>query len=279
MNAMVLLSVASAFFMGTNQEVVQSFNNKCDNFFFQNTEPAGFENNYEYICQVYNNQNRYATLFDQQNLIPVYSAYIYQDNNCTNRMDSWKLEPQLADSSWPKEMMTIIELVNKTKLPLETVEPKIEATQAVREDYVNSGFDIGHLNPVCHQNGADNKTATCTFTNAAPMPHGFNVRWFHQYENLIRKNLSQQCHQGSVFIVTGTIPDSTQKIKNRVSIPSVVWSAMCCQMNNGSYLSIAAYGINTDTGTIDTTLTVAQLNIYLSRAFGSTVSIFNSTLC
>ncbi|XP_014749345.1 PREDICTED: endonuclease domain-containing 1 protein-like [Sturnus vulgaris] len=45
------------------------------------------------ICQVYANKYRFATLYDRNRRIPVYSAYKYQPGN-GSRSDSWFVEPQ-----------------------------------------------------------------------------------------------------------------------------------------------------------------------------------------
>uniref|UniRef100_H3A286 Uncharacterized protein n=1 Tax=Latimeria chalumnae TaxID=7897 RepID=H3A286_LATCH len=272
MNAMVLLSVTSAFFMGTNQEVVQSFNNRCDRFFFQNTEPSGFGNNYRRICQRYKNQYRFATLYDQNNRVPVYSSYIYQDNTSGNRSDIWKLEPQLAN--WPPSVK-VSQLVDMMGT---NINQRIQVSQAVKTDYETGKpkFDKGHLNPVCHQNGIDNRAATFTLTNAAPMPHGFNQRWFNQYEDVIRKCITQQCKQKMAYIVTGTVPGN-QYMNNRVLIPSYVWSAVCCTLNNGSYVSVAVYERNVPQPSPLPPIQfrqVAELNKILSRYFKTPISIF-----
>ena len=52
-----------------------------------------YPDRYAPICQTYNNQNRFMTLYDKEKQIPVFSAYKYTGHKTGRCEDKWKLEP------------------------------------------------------------------------------------------------------------------------------------------------------------------------------------------
>ncbi|XP_060756823.1 endonuclease domain-containing 1 protein-like isoform X2 [Neoarius graeffei] len=79
-------------------EVVNNFNG-CRKFFYKRTEPQGMDQNAKKICQKYKNGGCfYASLYSTYHKIPVYSAYIL-DNNCRSqdgrKSSNWFIEPQI----------------------------------------------------------------------------------------------------------------------------------------------------------------------------------------
>ncbi|XP_067844370.1 uncharacterized protein [Heptranchias perlo] len=100
--------------------------------------------------------------------------------------------------------------------------------QAMDEDYQDSGYDRGHLYPF-GLNGKESATATCTLTNAVPEEHGANVNWYQEVESVAQK-LAQICHKSgrSMYLVTGAANPTKTKLNNRVSVPGLVWTALCC---------------------------------------------------
>lgn len=82
-------------------EVVFSFEETCPQFFFRGTPPnIGLTFAYPVeICQRYKNQYRYATLYDRENRIPIYSAYIYNPGTA-KRPNNWMVEPQVRPGWW-----------------------------------------------------------------------------------------------------------------------------------------------------------------------------------
>ncbi|KAI1239528.1 hypothetical protein IHE44_0012654, partial [Lamprotornis superbus] len=85
--------LASCLWLG-HSEVVKSFT-RCPQFFYARTPPRDSlrPRNAARICQVYGNKYRFATLYDRNRRIPVYSAYIYEPGP-GDRSDSWFVEPQ-----------------------------------------------------------------------------------------------------------------------------------------------------------------------------------------
>ncbi|KAL7873671.1 hypothetical protein AOLI_G00127420 [Acnodon oligacanthus] len=140
---------------------------------------------YRQICQNYLNVDRFATLYDTQNRIPVYSAYHHVLHTSIDRVDRWRTEPDLTSDE-----------------------------QAVNRDYVNSGMDKGHLYPAYHNNNAEGVRATFTLTNAAPQTGSFNIQWFNQVEQPVNRIIQDNCEGNQAYTVTGVVP-SQDTINNR----------------------------------------------------------------
>lgn len=119
--------------------------------------------------------------------------------------------------------------------------------QAINENYANTGFDKGHLNPnFYHCDGA--RKATFTLTNAVPQDPCFNEQiWYDMAKKAkeIMKDLC--CFPGAKrYFVTGAVPknrmipneehdmeyDRTRNY-NQVSVPSHMWTAACCDSSGG----------------------------------------------
>ncbi len=82
--------------------VVTSFATTCPGYFIKDannlpvipTVPAGVV--HQSICQYYKGSYRYATLYDTQRKIPVYSAYVFTGYSQITRPGSWMIEPQVG---------------------------------------------------------------------------------------------------------------------------------------------------------------------------------------
>ena len=106
--------------------------------------------------------------------------------------------------------------------------------QAYDSDYENSGYNRGHLFPVCQTNSDDSAVSTFTLTSAAPQGCAFNKRWYHKVENDGRKSLQNCVNEGrKPYVVTGVVPsDGTPKMAGRVNVPVYFWTAYrCCGTN------------------------------------------------
>ncbi|XP_017572790.1 endonuclease domain-containing 1 protein-like [Pygocentrus nattereri] len=218
---LVLLLLALS---GCSSEVVADFKKTCPDF-FANPEgtlspPTVFTgDNYKQICQILGNTYEYATLYDTANKIPVYSAYKFEGLMGCKRQSNWYIEPQLEDRNLDRKMAYGI--CGLTQL----------AYQAVNEDYKDSDYDRGHLAPVYHARSQHCSDATFTLTNAAPQNRSFNRGQWKKTEEAVAKTLKEKCEGNSAYIVTGVVP-GTDKLKNRVRIPSYFWTAYCCLDNN-----------------------------------------------
>ncbi|XP_069786864.1 endonuclease domain-containing 1 protein-like [Narcine bancroftii] len=206
-------------------KVVRDFQ-ECGGFFQDGEPPQGFDPPQGFssrsrrlvrICQRYKNQYHFATLYRTELRIPVYSAYRYPcslGESSAYRPNPWFHEPQLDNQNAKNEMQSS-SMAHSLK-------------QATDEDYRDSGYDRGHLYPFS-LNDKESATATCTLTNAVPEKHGANVNWYQEAESVVEK-LAQICHKSgrTMYLLTGSANPSRTKIKNRVSVPGTVWTALCC---------------------------------------------------
>lgn len=97
----VLLALSCPFGMS---EVLETFD-ECKEFFLRGQPPVipvkSDQACYKKICQKYSSQNNdprymFATLYDTESRIPVFSAYKFTGRGEFNRPDiPWKIEPQV----------------------------------------------------------------------------------------------------------------------------------------------------------------------------------------
>lgn len=202
-------------------KVVQDFEIECGQFFANGKPPTQFlKPQYRKICQTLNNNvPYYATYYDTNNKIPVYSAYTFEGIMGCTRTNAWYIEPQLDDNNASPDM----------KLEKDVKKQGLGDYQALNKDYIKSGHDRGHLEPVFQANSQGCADATFTLTNAAPQNPSFNRGQWRVLEEKMAKILSDQCLPKNyiVYIVTGVVPGNN-KINNRVNVPSHFWTAYCC---------------------------------------------------
>ncbi|XP_075459229.1 endonuclease domain-containing 1 protein-like [Ascaphus truei] len=210
-----------------------------------------------YICQQVNNlPNSFATLYDWGRRIPLYSAYILerrpQDGTPPRGPNTFRVEPQLIYRQLETNML--LESDARQAIKNYNIEHNISereernrqtfllrTSQAIDEDYTNSGYQRGHLNPNGHHVQEGARLVTFTLTNVAPMTERLNTVWSLYENNMI--GYSQGC--ATVYVVTGIVPGNNWIRSDRVNIPSHVWNAVCCVNNNNqpprSWAALAAY--------------------------------------
>ncbi|XP_048024753.1 uncharacterized protein LOC125254251 [Megalobrama amblycephala] len=231
-------------------KVVTSFN-ECSEFFYQNKEPEGIDQNAKKICQMYEQGGSYyATLYSVSHRIPLYSAYTF-DPDCTSdsgRKNDWHVERQISQPQHHTDHMVLEKDLSDNEKII------IKRYQAISSDYSDTGYDQGHLNPNSFSCG-DGRKATFTLTNAAPMDACFNRVPWKNWEGTLRKFLNdrlnvdkkvidnsdvdsdddQQTTDTTIYIVTGTVPNANLRIPqreisndpDRVTVPSHIWTAVC----------------------------------------------------
>ncbi|KAI5613745.1 endonuclease domain-containing 1 protein-like [Silurus asotus] len=255
MKLLTLVLLFSAFSSLSLTEVVKSFKQSCPWFFLQNPKihtdyivPTVFTGHqYKMICQHWNINYRFATVYDTERRIPVYSAYTFSQQKQLQRPDEWKIEPQLEDFKEYKNKKNMIdsprdeETVNKIK------------NQAVDLDYKDTSYTRGHVFPIQYAADQDQADSTFTLTNIAPQTRNSNEQWAEQVETPMLKNITSLCRLDKnhlAYIVTGVIPGekwinitrNKTEIKNGINIPSHYWSALCCtDINNVNNLVFRAY--------------------------------------
>ncbi|KAF7689791.1 endonuclease domain-containing 1 protein-like [Silurus meridionalis] len=251
---------------------VGDFIRDCPGFFLKLngviSPPTRFVGNqYKQICQTLNDKVEFASFYDTNNRIPVYSAYKFIGKvNCTRRSGKWFIEPQLDDQT-------------------QGVNMKSESGgtygdhQALNKDYEKQTprgeYHKGHLVPVYHSSTQSCANATFTLTNAAPQEASFNIRWFHHAESKMEEKMSTDCiNKGwNAYVVTGVVPGNT-KLKNRVLIPSHYWTACCCLDNNDvPKLSLGYYAENINKSVINE-VTLQALENELNIKYGQNFAVF-----
>lgn len=130
-----------------------------------------------------------------------------------------------------------------------------KAVQAINEDYRNTGYDRGHLNPNFYQCN-DSRTATFTLTNAVPQDPCLNQQSWKKMEEVSLQTMRLNCSFSGAerYFVTGIVRSRTRipnvehdteadraREFNRVTVPSHMWTATCChdRTNQGMGFSFA----------------------------------------
>ncbi|XP_035240423.1 endonuclease domain-containing 1 protein-like isoform X2 [Anguilla anguilla] len=214
-------------------EVVESFQDvpECLDFFYERMVPKldAANPNATRLCQRFNNSYHFATLYNTNNRIAVYSAYRFQTGGGGGRGHEkcWYIEPQLVNTSLNAEME------KEQHFRKEHKEPYIGERQALNEDYTMLDYDRGHLNPNGHHTG-DSRNATFTLTNVVPQHPDLNQKAWGTYERQLTDLFKDQCKKA--YVLVGAIPSTNNRINNRVNIPDRIWNAYCCLGNNGQPL-------------------------------------------
>ena len=156
--------------------------------------------------------------------------------------------------------------------------------QAINPDYRNTGFDRGHLNPSSYQ--CDHaREATFTLTKAVPQDPCFNEQIWRKMEEKSKEVMKMYCSfpEAKRYFVTGAIPRNRMipneehdveydpdppRTYNRVSVPSHMWTAACCDSSEASEadrdkgFSFAYYGENKpESSATVTTVRVLEITI------------------
>ncbi|KAK7139495.1 hypothetical protein R3I93_016587 [Phoxinus phoxinus] len=220
-------------------KVVKSFS-ECSQFFFNGQPPvipgvleSSVSKDYVLICQKYMKEYRFATLYDTANKIPIFSAYKFTGIK-TGRPDvPWKIERQLEPSG------------NEMKVPF--------VSQASNSEYKGlEKLNRGHLFPNCH--AADDHTAASTFTltNVVPQRISFNSGTWGTMETIVKDFMIKHCRDKDdinkvlAYVLTGAVPGNN-KLKERVNIPSHMWTVFCCyHKTKKSFISNAHWAENKD---------------------------------
>ncbi|XP_013150101.2 endonuclease domain-containing 1 protein-like [Falco biarmicus] len=267
---LLLQVLASCLWLGCS-EVVTSFESSCPQFFFRATPPneALEPESPAWICQLYKNQYYYATLYDRNRRIPVYSAYLYQPGP-GKRPKTWLVEPQLMGPTHPKTMEREWTLLNYFSVTLE----QLSKSQAILQDYKNlTGLNRGHLNPSGHHSDSGSRTATFTLTNIVPQNEKLNGGAWKNYEQQMMIRRTQGCN--TTYVIVGAVPGNNYIAKGRVNKPSHIWSSACCEVDTNHRKAWAVIAEN-DKNEVQL-LTLGELEDRLTQLYGrDQVSLFDS---
>ncbi|NWU90628.1 ENDD1 protein, partial [Upupa epops] len=268
---LLLLQVSAICLWLGHSEVVRSFESSCPQFFFRETPPneALEPESPAWICQRYKSQYYFATLYDRDRRIPVYSAYLYQPGP-GKRPKTWLVEPQLMGATYPKSMEREWTLLNYFNASLE----QLSKSQAILQDYKNlTGLNRGHLNPSGHHHNVSSRTATFTLTNIIPQDEKLNGGAWNNYEQQTMIRKTKGCN--NTYVVVGAVPGSTYIAKGRVNKPSYIWSGACCELGSTQR---KAWGVIAENSKNEVQLlSLGELEDVLSHLYGGQqVSLFDS---
>uniref|UniRef100_A0A7N6BQD8 Endonuclease domain-containing 1 protein-like n=2 Tax=Anabas testudineus TaxID=64144 RepID=A0A7N6BQD8_ANATE len=257
----------------TEAEVMQSMS-ECKGFLLKEIPPnipgvlehgnIQIPDRYKVICQTYENVRRFLTLYDTENKIPVFSGYKYRGGEEGRPEDGWKIEPQLEDMTNGKNM--------------ENCERAEYEHQASDKDYTGGGYDRGHLFPSSHAFDENDKKSTFTLTNIVPQASSFNQGSWRKMEEHVKKILENNCNKEG-YVVTGAQPSKNKNLENKqINIPSVLWSAFCCNSkeNKKKWIAGAHWGDNVPDNSADKHLQIRTLE-ELQKQFR--ISVFPGTKC
>uniref|UniRef100_A0A669CKE1 Endonuclease domain-containing 1 protein-like n=1 Tax=Oreochromis niloticus TaxID=8128 RepID=A0A669CKE1_ORENI len=251
--ALLLLSI-----IPTETEVVTSVK-ECNMFFLDKTPPnipqilekgkIRNQNRYKVICQTSRNTRTFVTLYDTKNKIPVFSAAKYRGGAGGKRPKiKWMTEPQLENPNDDNNM----------RQSDNNIIYKHQAGDSDYKPYNKQRFDRGHLFPSSYGSDPTEKSSTFTLTNAVPQNSRFNRGKWNQMEKCVKRFLDGNCINDKnriAFLIIGAKPrhsvssDSDRSLlnKNKINIPSVLWSAFCCYSNSQKkWLAGAHWGENRD---------------------------------
>nr|XP_055075376.1 endonuclease domain-containing 1 protein-like [Misgurnus anguillicaudatus] len=244
---------------------------ECSQFFYQGQPPVipgilensrSMDNPYKTICQKYEGEYRFATLYDTTNRIPVFSAYRFTGGKFKANME-WMIEPQLE--LYPNDEMTV-------SYP----------SQATDEDYIdnNDNLSRGHLFPICHSGDEVTANSTFTLTNAVPQKISFNSGSWSGMEQKTKKLMDKYCRERNdkdkvlAHVLTGAVPGNN-KLNNRVNIPSHMWMIFCCYNSTSSSWSSKAYwGENEDVNVMINESSLEGLHEFLSTKWVNVTELF-----
>ncbi|KAI5613748.1 endonuclease domain-containing 1 protein-like [Silurus asotus] len=286
MKILALVLLLSALSSLTHMEVVERFRrSRCSKFFIKSpgqnhviTPTVLKGNQYKRICQRWENEYRFATLYDTKNRIPVYSAYKYIGERKTVRNKDWKNEPQLESRSYTADMKEITD-----------AEMDEYYNQAVNRDYIE--YTRGHVFPCGYAADQDQADSTFTFTNIAPQTEHSNSEWAKKVEEKMKNDIKTKCRPNvdKTNVVTGVIPGENwisikrkkEIEKNGINIPKYFWTAYCCINGKNEHISKAyLFLINEQNNkTFELTeMSVDRMNHHLKNFYKQDFTIFGD-LC
>ncbi|XP_054125766.1 endonuclease domain-containing 1 protein [Melozone crissalis] len=203
---------------------------ECNVFFSGQVPPEGFTQPFHVkICQQYNKEPRFATLYSTKDKIPLYSAFKFTKSARSGK-EKWLVEPQIDD---PEN--DLHEMVREADI--RGTVANLGANQALTSDYVGSGYERGLLNPSL-LNEKDFQVATYTLTNAVPLSPALSKSWHRDIGKVVEQALVPHCSEmDHLYLLAGAVPSSI-KVKDKVSVPESLWLAACCDASEGWSLGL-----------------------------------------
>ncbi|NWI50194.1 ENDD1 protein, partial [Calyptomena viridis] len=245
---LLCISVFTGFSQGRVVREDETGFAECNVFFPGQVPPEGFTEPFHVkICQQYNKEPRFATLYSTKDKIPLYSAFKFT-KPAQSEKENWLVEPQIDD---PEN--DLHEMVHEADITGTVA--NLGRNQALTSDYVGSGYDRGLLNPSL-LNEEDFQMATYTLTNAVPLSPALSKSWHRDIGKVVEQALIPHCSKKDhLYLLAGAIPSSV-RVKGKVSVPESLWLAACCDAPEGWSLGLVKK-INDENSLAD--LTVGEL--------------------
>ena len=225
----------------------------CQEFFADRRPPQHFDfllsANLEYICQE-RKQARFtfATLFDTNLKIPVYSAYKYTAS--------------IGPSARENQFQIDIDIKKKEK-------DTGKVLQGKTEDYnESSDYNRGHLAPNSYFDSSE-QASTFQMTNIVPQAKRLNNGKWNELETSSREEMEERCRPGASYFITGAIFGlSPPPLAGKINIPSFLYTAACClrAKKDGRKFSFAYLVENRNNPQVEK-LSVLELGIKVRRKY------------
>lgn len=136
---------------------------------------------------------------------------------------------RLRDPLWSaehltREMAQASDTFGRTKTPF-VREPELSPEdQGDSADFIDSGFDRGHMTPANDAPDVASETGTFMVTNIVPQSKVLNERLWQYLEASVHEIAKRD---GEVYVVTGPIfADAPPRLANRIAIPAFTFKAI-----------------------------------------------------
>uniref|UniRef100_A0A8C4RS27 Uncharacterized protein n=1 Tax=Erpetoichthys calabaricus TaxID=27687 RepID=A0A8C4RS27_ERPCA len=153
---------------------------------------------------------------------------------------------------------------------------KLMQSQAIKDDYNDAGkhdYDHIYLNPQQHHSHTEFCNATNTFTNIVAIHKHLSINKWKDYDEKIKHIMQSTCEQ--MYVITGAVPSNDKKLKNRVYVPSFIWSASCCVSNTGQTMHSEGVLLPNDNSDKMQTMEVNQLEEKLSTLYNHEIKLID----
>lgn len=202
--------------------MVSPYFGMCNEFFDHNFFPTGYSksSNIAEICQNDNGKSHdimYATLFDEFNKIPIYSAYILdRGNSKCPLLQRWYAEQNI---------------------------PKLHQPLGIHGEYKRDGYIRGQLGLNCYPT-EEGKESVYALTNTIPEVMNTQDGGFNKVQEKSKHLMDEDCIDGVPYYISGAIPGG-KKTDGNVNIPGYLYTAGCCRKDgNGGSFSFGFIGEN-----------------------------------
>lgn len=159
----------------------------------------------------------------------------------------------------------------------------LQKDQALDEDYRCNNRDLsrGHLYPRCHANDKSDAISTFTLTNAVPQFISFNNGAWKKMEQNVTNMMDLSCQDNNkatrAYVITAAIPSDGDLLKDKVNIPSLMWTAFCCySASSKSWIFAAHWANNRNDGDAAnlTPKSLKELHDMLQNFYKGDISLF-----